>query len=376
MSQKIVLEGPVNSTSLGQTFVNILYALYKKDVKVIFFPVSAQADLTAFNGLLEEDFVKWIQSSENKNVEKFKKDTPYLKWWHIRGSEKKITNNSYLYTFHELDQVTPSELNICESYNKVFFPNKTTVDVFSDYGLENAQAIPLAFDKLSFKVLDKKYLREQGIITFGLYGKAEHRKNHIEVIKAWSKKYGNNHKYRLNMCLFNHFLPSDQKDPRFKTHGFEAFLRTAFEGKPKPFNINILPFLQSNQEYNDILNAADIVLDMSGGESWSLPSFTSVGLGKYGVILNATGMKEWANEQNAVLVKPQGKKPSADGLFFSPQDTFNQGNFYCFDEDQFLSACEIAEEKYKQNPVNEEGLKLQEDFTYEKTVDKILEQIK
>ena len=41
-------------------------------------------------------------------------------------------------------------------------------------------------------------------------------------------------------------------------------------------------------------------------------------------------------------------------------------------EDEFIHACEKAIEKFEANPVNEEGLKLQEEFTTKKTVDKVL----
>ena len=367
MSKTVVLEGPINSTSLGQTFVNVLYEFYKKEIPIILFPIGNQADLGVFNGLLNDDFLNWIRQKSDKNIEKFDREMPYLKWWHIRDSQAKITDKTFLYTFHELDQVTPAELNIIQSYNKVFFSSKYSVETFGDYGAENTVNIPLAFDNLSFsEKTDKRYLRDQGVISFGLYGKAEHRKNHVEVVQSWIKKYGNKSKYRLNLAIFNPFLNEQQ---------FNDFLARCFSGESKPFNVNIFPFLQSNQEYNDLLNGTDIVIDMSGGEAWSLPSFTSVALGKYGVILNATGMKEWANDKNSVLVKPQGKKPSADGMFFAPNIPFNQGNFYCFNQDEFIDACETAEKKYESNPINQEGLKLQDKFTYSKTVDQILENL-
>ncbi len=43
-----------------------------------------------------------------------------------------------------------------------------------------------------------------------------------------------------------------------------------------------------------------------------------------------------------------------------------------FDEDEFIAGCEKAIENYEQNPLNENGLKLQKDFTYEKLADQLL----
>ena len=91
------------------------------------------------------------------------------------------------------------------------------------------------------------------------------------------------------------------------------------------------------------------------------------------VILNATSYKDWANDSNAVLVEPNGKIDAEDGIFFKKGNPFNQGQIFTFDDDEFIEGCEKAIERYKSKPINEEGLKLQEEFSYSKTVDKITE---
>ena len=138
------------------------------------------------------------------------------------------------------------------------------------------------------------------------------------------------------------------------------------------FNITFLPMMQTNETYNDYLNSCNIVIGMSGGEGWGLPEFQSVCLGKHAVILNAHSYKMWANESNSVLVNPTGKIPAEDGVFFKKDSPFNQGNIFDFNEDEFISACEEAVKRYKSNPINEEGVKLKEEFTYSKTLDQIL----
>ena len=112
---------------------------------------------------------------------------------------------------------------------------------------------------------------------------------------------------------------------------------------------------------------------MSGAEGWGLPEFHSLGLGKHGVILNAHGYKEWANENNSVLVEPNGKIDAYDEAFFQKGAPYNQGQIFDFDEDEFIHACEKVIEKVESNRVNEVGLKLQEDFTVEKTLDSLIE---
>lgn len=130
--------------------------------------------------------------------------------------------------------------------------------------------------------------------------------------------------------------------------------------------------MAKNAIYNDFLNSADIILGMSGGEGWGLPEFHSVGLGKHAVVMNAHAYKGWANENNCTLVNPSGKIEAYDGVFFHKGQPFNQGNIYDYDEDEFIHACEQAIEKVEENRVNEEGQKVQEEFTVEKTLDSLL----
>ena len=113
------------------------------------------------------------------------------------------------------------------------------------------------------------------------------------------------------------------------------------------------------------------MIGMSGAEGWGLPEFQSVALGKHSVILNATAYKEWANEKNSVLLEPSGKIDAEDGMFFKKGGHFNQGQIFDFNEDEFIDGCEKAIKRYEESPVNEEGLKLQDEFTYSKTVDSI-----
>ena len=78
-----------------------------------------------------------------------------------------------------------------------------------------------------------------------------------------------------------------------------------------------------------------------------------------------------ANESNSVMVQPSGKIEAYDGLFFKPNEPYNQGNIYDFSEDDFISSCEEAIKRYESSQVNENGLKLQEDFSLDKTLDKL-----
>jgi hypothetical protein len=143
------------------------------------------------------------------------------------------------------------------------------------------------------------------------------------------------------------------------------------DGKPV-FNVTFLTSMPKNATYNDFLNSADIILGMSGAEGWGLPEFQSVALGKHSVILNATAYKEWANNENSVIVEPNSKVEVYDGKFFSKGAPFNQGNIFDFNEDEFIAGCEKAIQRVEKDRVNHEGIKIQDKFKYSDTANKLL----
>jgi hypothetical protein len=136
------------------------------------------------------------------------------------------------------------------------------------------------------------------------------------------------------------------------------------------------PHMKENVLYNDFINSAQIIIGMSGGEGWGLPEFHSVALGKHAVILNAHGYKSWATPETVTFVNPSQKIDSADGVFFRQGDAFNQGSLFDWNEDDFIAGCEAAIKKVQTDPINSEGIKLQQEYTKEKFLDNVINLIK
>lgn len=350
---------PVNSVSFGQISTLILRELYNAKLNVGILPIG-NADLSTQSDLTQE-FVNWLQQSINSSLETYNRKNKLFKLWHINGSFESHSNEQILLSFYELDQPTKIELNTVKNNHKVLFSSRETVEIFKNLGCNNVEYIPLAFDKYNFNTTEKTYFNDDRII-FNLVGKLEKRKHHLKLIKLWTKKFGNDKRYSLQCSIFNPFLkPEDQN----------AFVSQALEGK-NYFNLNFLNFMGQNKIYNDYLNSANIIIGMSGGEGWGLPEFHSVAMGKYGVIMDAHGYKSWANKNNSFLVQPNSKIEAYDGMFFNKGLPYNQGNIYDFDGEEFIVGCEKAIEKVKENKINKEGLKLQEEFTSEKLLKNVL----
>lgn len=360
---KLALNLPINSVSFGQVSMLILRTIFErekagdKNIEWFILP-HGNVDFNAYG--VTDEFKQWLQVKINKSVETYKRDIPVFKLWHLNGSLESFGHKQTLLSFYELDKPSKIELNI-GSNNNLCFSSKYSCDVFNIHG-GNATYLPLAFDSFSFFQTGKNY-HEDGRIVFNLCGKFEHRKHHQKILRAWIKKYGNNKEYSLQAAVFNPFLNPEQNNDMIKW---------TLQGGVKPFNVSFYPLMGENSTYNDFLNSGDIILGMSGGEGWGLPEFQSVALGKHAVILDAHSYQSWVDKDKAVLVKPSGKIPVYDNVFFRQGDVFNQGYIFDWNPDDFIAGCELAINRVKSEKLNKAGLSLQQDFSKDKFVDNII----
>ncbi len=354
---RLLVNAPINALSFGNVSVNILRELYKKNIDLVFFPIGDKAEMDAYDKI-EPDFVKYLQSATNDRYSKISKDTPSLKLWHIFGSETRYSKNQSLFTFHEVSEVTSIEKNLLQLQDNIFVSSNYTKNIFELNGLNNVIHAPLGFDN-DFHVTNKIYLQDK--IHFGILGKFENRKNTTRIIKAWLKLFGNKPEYQLSCAITNPFLDKTR---------FQNELLKMVEGKHYN-NLNFVPYMQINSEVNDFLNSIDIDLGgLSGAEGWNLPSFNATALGKWSVVLNATAHKDWATKDNSILIEPSSLKDCYDDVFFKKGQPFNQGQFFDITNEEIENAI-LKSLSYAKTP-NPEGLKLQKQFTYEKTVETIL----
>jgi hypothetical protein len=344
---------PINQVSFGNVSYCILKEIYKRKNNVPkFFPIGN----IGFD-VFEEDaeFRNAVIASANGAQASFSRKDPSFKLWHINGSESAISDKRFLMTFHETDRITDAEKNILNQQDLIFVTSQYTKKVFEDGGVKNVVYCPLGFDANHFGFVETP---KEDSIKFLLTGKSENRKNTLRILALWAKKFGNDKRYSLLCQINNPFVSPEMQKMQ---------LSQALGGK-QHFNISFLPFLPKVTLFNKLLNAIDIDLTgMSACEGFNLPAFHSLALGKWGIFLNAHAHKDYATEENAILVNPSGMRLAEDGQFFRRGELFNQGEWFEFDNDEFISAMELSLTKV--GTVNENGLKLKEKFNYEKTVE-------
>lgn len=354
------LELPINSTSFGQISVCILRELKGRGINPNLFCIG-NVDLSTQPE--DHEFAGWINHCINKGPRSYKRTTPCVKLWHLNGSHNRISDKTILISFVETDSPTETELNIVRNNNKVLFTCNYTTNIFKDFGADNVYTIPLGFDRWNFKVANRPGIDDRTVWFLG--GKFElMRKRTGKVLNAWARKFGNDRNHMLHAAVYNPFL--NQQDN-------QTLINQALENK-KYWNIQFFGYLKTNAEYNALLNVSNIVLAM-GTECFGLPEFQSVALGKHALVLNAAGYKEWATNENSVLINPSSKIPVYDNIFFRKGLDYNQGSVFDWDIENFFEATNKVIERVKNDPVNHEGLKLQEKFSYKNTVDAILKHL-
>lgn len=356
--QNLIYKGAINPLSFGNVSYNLLKAIYKKGISISFFPYGDKLNLESFDKV-EDDFKQWLVTSAQNRFHTVNKDMPCINQWHLNGSESRVGKHQALFTFYETDEPTLIEQAICKMQDQCIFSSKHAYQSFKDAGCDNVHYVPIGFDE-DFHETGEEYLKDK--VHFGLMGKFENRKNTAQIIKNWAKKYGNNYDYQLSCCVNNPFM---------KNEDMNKLISSILDGKNYG-NINFLPHLKTNSEVNEFINAIDIDLGgLSGAEGWNIPSFNATALGKWSIVMNHTSHKDWANSKNSILIEPEYTEEIYDNTFFHKGAAWNQGSMNKISDEKMISLFENSEKKAKTK--NKEGLKLQKDFTYEKTLNQILE---
>lgn len=351
----------LNNLSFGQTSVAILREAYTRGLTPNVFAMNGVVDISAQKP--DDKFNQWLGHCINKAQKEHSRKNTSVRLWHIQGSLNSYSDtDSRLITFYECNDPTSTEINVLRNQSKVYVTNRYTQSIFQRVGV-NAEYLPLGFDAHNFGVLEKRPGVE-GAITTLLLAKLEHRKHTLRQLSLWAKKYGNQKEYRLNAAIFNPFLPPERQ---------QQMIVQALEGK-QYWNINFLPFMGTNAEYNAYLQSGQIVLACSGSEGFGLGEFHAAAMGAWPVALAAHAYKDHFSESNAVMIQPNGMVPVYDEVHFAQGQPFNQGSIFTFSDEAWYAGVEEAHKRAAIG-LNSAGFTLQKQ-TYSQAVDILLKDLK
>ncbi len=365
MTQSFAVSAPINSVSFGNVSIAILREVHKRGLSPSLFPITHDPRQPFDLSTQKDDpgFTQWLHACYNSAQQRHSRKHPTLRLWHINDSIHSYSEKGNdLLTFFELDQLTPMEINILRQQRKVYLTSRYAQAVFKQYGIES-EYLPLGFDAHNFGAMATRPHIE-GKTSFLLAGKLEARKGHMQVLRLWAKRYGNNPAYLLNCALHNPFLPPGL---------FEQLVNQALEGK-RYSNIVFHAWAETNAVYNSTLQSSEIVISMSGGEGRDLPCYHATALGAWPVAMRAHAYLDYLTDENAVLVNPNGKRPAADGVHFAQNTPFNNGNLFSASDEDILAGFAEAERRVKTLGLNTKGMELAK-VGYGATVDTLLQSL-
>ena len=355
----INLEVPINGLSFGQVSFGLLKEFFDRKFLPNIFPIG-QVNLQAYD--FDKPFFDWLQFCCQKAHANFSRKFPTIRLWHLIESERRLSDKTILWTFHETDTLTKVEKNIIKNNDLVLFSSNYSYEIAKSEGLENIGVCHPYFDHHHVK--SDSLVPRVDAISFLLIGKFEKRKHTEKIIRIWKKLFGNDKRYRLNCLIDNPFIDREK---------WAEILNEVFEGTI-PWNINLISRQEKNSEVNKLMNSCDIDLSgLSGAEGFNLPLFNMLSLNKVCVAMDAHAHSDFINNGNVIIVKPSRKIPIYDDAFFKLGNIINQGNMFDFDdkevEDKILEAVEFFNSGQKTIST------LPSVFSVQKTVDTLLSNI-
>ena len=124
----MILESPLNPLSIGNVGFNFARELWRLKQFNGFFPVSDNYDLSAYEPV-EEEFKDFLDTQREVSLQNLSRGDSVLKCWHLNDSQRKLTDNQYLYTFYEVDSPTPEEVAIVNLQNHTFFSSQESLRI-------------------------------------------------------------------------------------------------------------------------------------------------------------------------------------------------------------------------------------------------------
>ena len=143
---------PLNSVSFGQVSMAWLREIQTRSLEPSIFPIGGQVDLSSQE--IDKPLQEWLQNCINKSLSGHDRKIPTIKLWHLNGSLESFSEKQVLFSFYEVDEPTPQEVNIARNHTTVF-SSKHTCDAFRGKGVY-CHYVPLVLDSHNFKRTNKK----------------------------------------------------------------------------------------------------------------------------------------------------------------------------------------------------------------------------
>lgn len=346
---------PINDLGYGVAGYNVSKALHELGANISLFPIG-QPQIT-----LDQTQANLIQVLVDRQSE-FDHAAPCLKIWHEFSMAERIGSGPlYAYPFFEIDKFDDRRKNHLKSCDGIFVASQWAKDIVCQE-LEtddNVHVAPLGVNSMMFSPAGRN--NGDKCIFFNC-GKWEVRKGHDILLSVFQKAFPNEEDVELWMMCENPFL-SPEEQMQWKSY------------YAQDWRVRVMDRVRSHDQVAGIMSHTTCGVFPSRAEGWNLELLEMMAMGKLVITTNYSAHTEFCNNDNSLLVEPNGKEAAKDGKWFK-----GEAEWACLKgtEDQFVHHLRSVYEEWKESgqaPYNEEGVKTARELSWNNTGSKILEVI-
>lgn len=308
---------------IGRQGIGLINSL-KDDININVFKFAPQ---------IMDDVPKEILPIINAPIEEYGK---VLFWTYILGTNEGMieyhasikSKIKMAYTMLESSAVPKLWVDILNKYyDAAVVPDLNLVSVYKNSGV----TIPIFVLPLGIMVEnllkepDKKAPKDQ--FVFGMTAGFWARKNHIKLMRAFAKAFGNNQKFRLDI------------------HGrFGQYKSAVYEARSKlnVNNINLTEGHISMKDYDDMFKKFDCYVFPSQGEGFSITPRESLALGIPTILSNNTAHKTICDSGFVVPLESNKKVPAIYEVFRNQKI----GDFFDCTEKDLINSMKYVVDNY------------------------------
>lgn len=284
---EINLIAPINQLSYGIVSYNILKEL-QKECSVSLFPLNLD---------LQQNQIPIVKQALD-NAKFFNDKTPCLRIWHAHDMSMRVGSGKFFgMSIFEVNGFTDLEKHHLSSLDEIFVCSEWAKSIVDQNLNIPCHVVPLGVDTEIFK---PQFIRKRKKYTFLNVGKAEKRKGHDLLIKAFNDAFTEQDDVELWLCWDNKF-PNCQQDK------WKSLVSNSKLSK----KIKELPRQNTQYDLAYIMQQADCGIFPSRAEGWNLPLLEMMACGKPVIATNYSAHTQYCTKENSYLIDC-GLEPAKD----------------------------------------------------------------
>jgi len=349
---------PINSLSYGLVGLNVLLSLVKAGHSVAWFPIGQTEAPPETHDTLRAAML-------NGQCPDF--DAPSVRLFHENSLAQHVGRGKRIgWPIFEVNSFDRTRKQHLMGQDELIVCSKWAKDVCLDnhLGLMPIHVVPLGVDTNIFYPKTAPYF---GPTTFIHIGKREYRKSQYEMLQCFEKAFRPTDNVKLIVVWGSQILKqtNPQEHDRW-TH--------LFTGSPMASKIELVEWVESQQQVAQMLREADCGLFLSKSEGFNLGLLESMAVGNFNIVLNATGPTEFITKESCLLVESTACESIYDGVWFKDADL---GTWHAFGEEQINRTVDLMQYVFtaKQDEmlyINKKAIDRASQFTWEATANKLV----